>query len=100
MGSDFSYADLTSRDLDQYDYTLMKETEVGGVGVWQIESIPRTKQEIKETGYTKSIHLRASGQLRRDPFRGLAQEGRSTQVHGDQGSRADRLASGSAPRST
>ena len=55
MGSDFSYADLTSRDLDQYDYTLMKETEVGGFKVWQIESIPRTKQEIKETGYTKSI---------------------------------------------
>ncbi len=55
MGSDFSYADLTSRDLDQYDYTLMKETEVGGFKAWQIESIPRTKQEIKETGYTKSI---------------------------------------------
>ena len=55
MGSDFSYADLTSRDLDQYDYTLMKETEVGGFKVWQIESVPRTKQEIKETGTTKSI---------------------------------------------
>jgi hypothetical protein len=55
MGSDFSYADLTSRDLDQYDYTLMKETDVGGVKVWQIESVPRTKQEIRETGYTKSI---------------------------------------------
>lgn len=55
MGSDFSYADLTSRDLDQYDYTLMKETEVDGWKVWQIESIPRTKKEIKETGYTRSI---------------------------------------------
>jgi hypothetical protein len=55
MGSDFSYADLTSRDLDQYDYTLMKETDVGGVKVWQIESIPRTKKESKETGYTKSV---------------------------------------------
>jgi hypothetical protein len=55
MGSDFSYADLTSRDLDQYDYTLMKETDIDGVEVWQIESVPRTKKEIKETGYTKSI---------------------------------------------
>ena len=55
MGSDFSYADMTSRDLDQYDYTLMKETDVDGVEVWQIESIPRTKKEAKETGYTKSI---------------------------------------------
>jgi hypothetical protein len=55
MGSDFSYADLAWRDLDEYDYTLMKETEVGGAAVWQIESVPRTKKEIKETGYTKSI---------------------------------------------
>jgi hypothetical protein len=55
MGSDFSYADLAWRDLDQYDYTLMKETEVDGVPVWQIESVPRTKKEIKETGTTRSI---------------------------------------------
>jgi len=55
MGSDFSYADLTSRDLDQYDFTLMKETDVDGVRVWQIESVPRTKQEIRETGYARSI---------------------------------------------
>jgi hypothetical protein len=55
MGSDFSYADLASRDLDQYDYTLMKETEVRGAKVWQIESVPRTRKEIKETGYTRSI---------------------------------------------
>jgi hypothetical protein len=55
MGSDFSYADLTSRDLDQYDYTLMKETEVEGVSVWQIESIPRTRKEVRETGTTRSI---------------------------------------------
>jgi hypothetical protein len=33
----------------------MTETDVDGVEVWQIESIPRTKQEVKETGYTKSI---------------------------------------------
>ena len=63
MGSDFSYADLTSRDLDQYDFTLMKETDVDGVEVWQIESVPRTKQEVKETGYTKTIDF-----VRQDNF--------------------------------
>jgi len=57
MGSDFTYADLTTRDLDQYDYTLMKETEVDGHKVWQIEAVPRTKKEIRETGYKKSIHF-------------------------------------------
>ena len=55
MGSDFSYADLASRKLDRYDYELMQETEVGGLKVWQVESIPRTEEEIDETGYTKSI---------------------------------------------
>jgi outer membrane lipoprotein-sorting protein len=55
MGSDFNYSDMTDRDLDQYDYTLMKETEVRGQKVWQIESVPRTKEEIKETGYKKSV---------------------------------------------
>jgi hypothetical protein len=55
MGSDFSYADMTERPLARYDYTLMKETEVGGHKVWQIESLPNTDEEIKETGYTKSI---------------------------------------------
>jgi hypothetical protein len=55
MGSDFSYADMTDRKLDYYDYDLMKETDVGGVRVWQIESIPNTEKEIDETGYTKSV---------------------------------------------
>lgn len=54
MGSDFTYADLASRPLDRYEYTLMKETDVAGVPVWQVESIPNEK-EIDETGYTKSI---------------------------------------------
>jgi hypothetical protein len=55
MGSDFSYADMTDRKLDYYDYKLMKETDVDGVPVWQVEAIPNTEKEIDETGYTKSI---------------------------------------------
>jgi hypothetical protein len=55
MGSDFTYADMTDRKLDYYDYSLMKETDVDGVSVWQVESIPNTEKEIDETGYTKSI---------------------------------------------
>ena len=55
MGSDFTYADMTDRDLDNYRYTLMKEGEVGGVPVWQVEAVPLTESEIDETGYTKSV---------------------------------------------
>jgi Outer membrane lipoprotein-sorting protein len=54
MGTDFTYADMSSRPLDHYQYTLMKETDVDGVKVWQVEAIPNEK-EIEETGYTKSI---------------------------------------------
>jgi outer membrane lipoprotein-sorting protein len=54
MGSDFTYSDMSSRVLDRYEYSLMKETEVNGHAVWQVEAIPNAKEQ-KETGYTKSI---------------------------------------------
>lgn len=54
MGSDFSYADMTSREVDRYTYRLMEEGEVNGTKVWQVEGIPNAK-EMEETGYTKSI---------------------------------------------
>lgn len=54
MGSDFTYADMTDRPLDRYSFELMKETEVDGVPVWQVESIPN-EAEVEETGYTRTI---------------------------------------------
>jgi outer membrane lipoprotein-sorting protein len=55
MGSDFSYSDMSSRELENYDYKLLQETDVDGVPVWVVESIPKTEEEIDETGYTKSV---------------------------------------------
>ena len=55
MGSDFSYADMTQRPLAYYDYEILEESEVRGVPVWIIEAIPRTEDEIDETGYTKTV---------------------------------------------
>ncbi len=55
MGSDISYGDMTSTNLDDYDFTLMKEGMVKEHKVWQIQSVPRTQEVIDETGYTKSI---------------------------------------------
>jgi len=55
MGSDFSYADMTERPLDHYEYELMGEGEVDGHAVWQIQSIPITEREKDETGYTKQV---------------------------------------------
>jgi hypothetical protein len=55
MGSDLNYSDMTDRNLAGYDFFLKKEMQVKGVKAWLIESIPRSKKVIKETGYTKSL---------------------------------------------
>ena len=54
MGSDLNYSDMTDRNLEDFDFTLKKEMDVKGVKTWLIESIPRSKKVIKETGYKKS----------------------------------------------
>ena len=54
MGSDFTYSDMTSRDIHDYTYRIAKETTVRDHKVWVMESIPKTQKTIDETGYTKS----------------------------------------------
>ena len=55
MGSDFNYSGMTSRNIEDFDYTLLKEQEVRRHKAWLIEAVPRTKKVIDETGYTKSL---------------------------------------------
>ena len=58
MGSDLNYSDMTSQDLEDYDfgfYEKGKMSEVRGNKVWVIWSVPRTKEVIRETGYKKSL---------------------------------------------
>lgn len=55
MGTDFTYADMSNPDLDDYDYKLMKEIEIDGNKVWQILATPNNEEEIERTGYTKSV---------------------------------------------
>jgi hypothetical protein len=57
MGSDFSYADIDGVEVEDFNYRLVKESEeVNGYDCWVIESTPKSKEVIKETGYisTKS----------------------------------------------
>jgi hypothetical protein len=54
MGSDLTYADMTSRVLDDYEFSIIKEDEIKGQKVWMILAAPN-KEAIDETGYTKSI---------------------------------------------
>ncbi len=55
MGSDFTYSDMTSRNVADYTYKIMKEKKVGGHMTWQMMVTPKSEKTIKETGYTKSI---------------------------------------------
>ena len=63
MGSDFSYFDMTDRDLEDYDFKLLKETKVRGHDAWMIESKPRNQEIINESGYDKTIAI-----VRKDNF--------------------------------
>ena len=57
MGSDFSYFDMTDRDLDDYDFKILKEIKVRGHDAWMIESIPNNRKVIDESGYEKTIAI-------------------------------------------
>lgn len=63
MGSDFSYSDMTSRNVQDYHYKIMKEPKVGGHKTWQLLVTPINEEIIDETGYTKSIYF-----IRQDNF--------------------------------
>ncbi len=55
MGSDLNYSDMTSRNLEDYDFKLLKESTIKGNEVWLIQSTPKTKAIAQETGYSKVI---------------------------------------------
>lgn len=55
MGSDFNYSDMTSINIDDYDFSLQKEIQVRAKPAWVIEAIPRSDDVVKETGYRKSL---------------------------------------------
>ena len=55
VGSDFSYADLTVQDPDDYTLRMLDgDAVVGGEPCWHIESTPRSDDVRHETGYEKT----------------------------------------------
>lgn len=57
MGSDFSYFDLTKRNLQEYNFKLLEDTKVRGKAVWMVEATPRTSKIRRESGYTKTVAM-------------------------------------------
>ncbi len=54
MGTDFSHADMALRNIQSYNYTLLREEEIDGHKVWVIEALPVNPEVITEDGYTRS----------------------------------------------
>ena len=63
MGTDFTYADMSTPDIEDYSYELMKETQVGEHKVWQILAEPKSEDEVERTGYSKTVSF-----VRQDNF--------------------------------
>ena len=53
MGSDFTYDDMSSRNVDEETHTLLREEMVGGQKCWVVQSVPNDKHEI----YSKRINV-------------------------------------------
>ena len=51
MGSDFTYNDMTPRNVDEEEHTLLREETLDGNRCWVVASTPKDKDEI----YTKRL---------------------------------------------
>ncbi len=51
MGSDFTYDDMGSRNVDEDTHKLLGEENISGHKCWKLESVPKDKREI----YSKKI---------------------------------------------
>ncbi len=62
MGTDFSYDDMATRDIEEDDHKLLREENVGDQAVWVIESTPKKLEEDDE--YSKAVsYIRKSDSL-------------------------------------
>lgn len=55
MGTDFSYADMTRRAVEEWRYRLLKEDKLRGHKVWLIEAVPASRAVAERYGYAKSV---------------------------------------------
>ncbi len=52
MGSEFSYEDLSSFEIEKYSYTYLRDDKVNGEDVFVIESVP----QYKHSGYSRLVN--------------------------------------------
>jgi len=60
MGSDMSYEDMTSRNIDEYTYSILGSEKIDNVGCYILESVPsgiKTEYSKHISWITKDMHL-------------------------------------------
>lgn len=55
MGSEFTNADMTAPNIDDYTYKLLGEEKVNGVMCWKIENTPISEEAADENGFSKKV---------------------------------------------
>ena len=77
MGTDITYADMTERDTDLYEYTLVAPSAmVGDEDCWLIEAQARNEKEQKQTGYLKTQSWISKDKLMPLQIKAWVQEGK------------------------
>lgn len=55
VGSDFSYTDILTPRVDDYDHTLLRRENLDNVPCFVIESVPKTDKIKRDTGYSRTV---------------------------------------------
>lgn len=55
MGSEFSNADMSAPNLDDFTFRVLRSETVDGTDCWVIESIPANPDVIREMGYERKV---------------------------------------------
>ena len=55
MGSEFSNADITTPNIDDYTYKITGTEEINGLKCWKIETLPANEKIADDYGYSKKI---------------------------------------------
>lgn len=56
MGTEFTYEDMSSLKLDEYNYKLLGQEKLDGIDVAVIEMVPANEERREESGYSKTVH--------------------------------------------
>ncbi|EAT10904.1 outer membrane lipoprotein-sorting protein [Bermanella marisrubri] len=55
MGTDFSYEDLSTENLEEYSYSLLGEEIINGTKHYKIEAIANNEETLNESGYSRRL---------------------------------------------